>query len=152
MNKVEDTIWAMAMPLAEANGLEVIEVEFVKEGSEWYLRLYLDKENGAVELDDCEKISRLLSDELDKVDPISQSYRLEVSSPGIERPLKRDKDFLRFQGEKVRIKLFSPIDGQKEFVGILGEVDEEIIHLSVDGQDVRLPREKVSKAHLEWAF
>lgn len=152
MNKVEDTIWAMAMPLAEANGLEVIEVEFVKEGSEWYLRLYLDKENGAVELDDCEKISRLLSDELDKVDPISQSYRLEVSSPGIERPLKRDKDFFRFRGEKVRIKLFSPIDGQKEFVGILGEVDEEIIHLSVDGQDVCLPREKVSKAHLEWAF
>ena len=133
MNKIEEAVWTMAEPLAEQNGLELIEVEFVKEGSEWYLRLYLDKENGTVELDDCEKISRLVSDQLDKKDPIEQAYRLEVSSPGIERPLKRDKDFLRFKGEKVRAKVFMPINGQKEFVGELGEVDAQTIQIICDG-------------------
>ena len=152
MNKIEEAVWTMAEPLAEQNGLELIEVEFVKEGSEWYLRLYLDKENGTVELDDCEKISRLVSDELDKKDPIEQAYRLEVSSPGIERPLKRDKDFLRFKGEKVRAKVFMPINGQKEFVGELGEVDAQTIQIICDGESVSVPRDKVSKIHLEWEF
>ncbi len=152
MNKIEEAVWTMAEPLAEQNGLELIEVEFVKEGSEWYLRLYLDKENGTVELDDCEKISRLVSDQLDKKDPIEQAYRLEVSSPGIERPLKRDKDFLRFKGEKVRAKVFMPINGQKEFVGELGEVDAQTIQIICDGESVSVPRDKVSKIHLEWEF
>ena len=152
MNKIEEAVWTMAEPLAEQNGLELIEVEFVKEGSEWYLRLYLYKENGTVELDDCEKISRLVSDQLDKKDPIEQAYRLEVSSPGIERPLKRDKDFLRFKGEKVRAKVFMPINGQKEFVGELGEVDAQTIQIICDGESVSVPRDKVSKIHLEWEF
>ena len=152
MNKIEEAVWTMAEPLAEQNGLDLIEVEFVKEGSEWYLRLYLDKENGTVELDDCEKISRLVSDQLDKKDPIEQAYRLEVSSPGIERPLKRDKDFLRFKGEKVRAKVFMPINGQKEFVGELGEVDAQTIQIICDGESVSVPRDKVSKIHLEWEF
>ena len=152
MNKIEGAVWTMAEPLAEQNGLELIEVEFVKEGSEWYLRLYLDKENGTVELDDCEKISRLVSDQLDKKDPIEQAYRLEVSSPGIERPLKRDKDFLRFKGEKVRAKVFMPINGQKEFVCELGEVDAQTIQIICDGESVSVPRDKVSKIHLEWEF
>ena len=152
MNKIEEAVWTMAEPLAEQNGLELIEVEFVKEGSEWYLRLYLDKENGTVELDDCEKISRLVSDQLDKKDPIEQAYRLEVSSPGIERPLKRDKDFLRFKGEKVRAKVIMPINGQKEFVGELGEVDAQTIQIICDGESVSVPRDKVSKIHLEWEF
>ena len=152
MNKIEEAVWTMAEPLAEQNGLELIEVEFVKEGSEWYLRLYLDKENGTVELDDCEKISRLVSDQLDKKDPIEQAYRLEVSSPGIERPLKRDKDFRRFKGEKVRAKVFMPINGQKEFVGELGEVDAQTIQIICDGESVSVPRDKVSKIHLEWEF
>ena len=152
MNKIEEAVWTMAEPIAEQNGLELIEVEFVKEGSEWYLRLYLDKENGTVELDDCEKISRLVSDQLDKKDPIEQAYRLEVSSPGIERPLKRDKDFLRFKGEKVRAKVFVPINGQKEFVGELGEVDAQTIQIICDGESFSVPRDKVSKIHLEWEF
>ena len=152
MNKIENTVWAMAEPIAEQNGLELIEVEFVKEGADWYLRLYLDKEDGTVELDDCEKVSRLVSDQLDINDPIEQAYRLEVSSPGIERPLKRDKDFLRFKGEKVRAKVFVPINGQKEFVGELGEVDAQTIHILCDGESISLPRDKVSKVNLEWEF
>ncbi len=152
MNKIENMVWKMAEPLAEQNGLELIEVEFVKEGSEWYLRLYLDKEDGIVELDDCEKISRLVSEQLDKEDPIEQAYRLEVSSPGIERPLKRDKDFKRFKGEKVRAKVFVPINGQKEFVGELGDVDAQTIQIFCDGESLSIPRDKVSKIHLEWEF
>ncbi len=152
MNKIENTVWAMAEPIAEQNGLELIEVEFVKEGADWYLRLYLDKEDGTVELDDCEKVSRLVSDQLDINDPIEQAYRLEVSSPGIERPLKRDKDFLRFKGEKVRAKVFVPINGQKEFVGELGEVDAQTIQILCDGESICLPRDKVSKVNLEWEF
>ena len=98
MSKVEEIIWTMAQPLAEEYGVELVDVEYVKEGAEWYLRLYIDKENGAVELDDCENMSRTIGDLLDKKDPIEQAYRLEVSSPGIERPLKRMKDFVRFKG------------------------------------------------------
>ena len=152
MNKVESAVWTMAEPVVEQNGLELIAVEFVKEGTDWYLRLYLDKENGTVELDDCEKISRLVSDQLDIDDPIEQAYRLEVSSPGIERPLKRDKDFKRFKGEKVRVKVFVPIDGQKEFVGELGDVDAQTIQILCDGESFSLPRDKVSKVNLEWEF
>ena len=103
MGKIEDAVWKMAEPLVTENGLELIDVEYVKEGAEWYLRLFLDKngENG-VDLDDCELISRKFSDLLEMTDPIEQAYRLEVSSPGIERPLKRTKDFQRFCGEKVQ--------------------------------------------------
>ena len=122
MGKIEDTIWKMAEPVVLENGLELIDVEYVKEGAEWYLRLFLDKEGDeGVALDDCELISRKLSDLLETADPIAQAYRLEVSSPGIERPLKRTKDFQRFQGEKVQIKTFSDVEGKKQFIGILGD-------------------------------
>jgi ribosome maturation factor RimP len=103
-------------------------------------------------LDDCELISRKLSDVLEIEDPITQAYRLEVSSPGIERPLKRTKDFQRFQGEKVQIKTFSEVEGKKQFVGILGETTEETVTLDVDGTMIGIPRKKISKANLVWEF
>ncbi len=152
MSKVEEIIWTMAQPLAEEYGVELVDVEYVKEGAEWYLRLYIDKENGAVELDDCENMSRTIGDLLDKKDPIEQAYRLEVSSPGIERPLKRMKDFVRFKGEKVRVRTFSPIDGTKEFVGVLGEVDDNDLILMLDAVQKILPRDKISRVNLVWEF
>ena len=153
MGKIEDKIWQMAEPLVVENGMELIEVEYVKEGAEWYLRLFLDKEGDeGIDLDDCELISRKFSDVLEEKDPITQAYRLEVSSPGIERPLKRTKDFVRFQGEKVQVKTFSEVDGRKQFVGILGETTEEIVTVDVDGTIIQIPREKVSKANLVWEF
>ena len=113
MGKIEDAIWTMAEPLVLENGMELIDVEYVKEGAEWYLRLFLDKEGDeGIDLDDCELISRKFSDILEEKDPITQAYRLEVSSPGIERPLKRTKDFQRFQGEKVQVKTFSEVEGK----------------------------------------
>ena len=135
------------------NGLELIDVEYVKEGAEWYLRLFLDKEGeDGVDLDDCELISRKLSDLLETADPITQAYRLEVSSPGIERPLKRTKDFQRFKGEKVQIKTFSDVAGKKQFIGILGETTEDTVMIEVEDVPIGIPRKKISKANLVWEF
>ncbi len=153
MGKIEDTIWKMAEPVVLENGLELIDVEYVKEGAEWYLRLFLDKEGeDGVDLDDCELISRKLSDLLETADPITQAYRLEVSSPGIERPLKRTKDFQRFKGEKVQIKTFSDVEGKKQFVGILGETTEDTVMIEVEDVPIEIPRKKISKANLVWEF
>lgn len=153
MGKIEDVIWKMAEPLTAEHGLELIDVEYVKEGTEWYLRLFLDKDDEAgVDLDDCELISRKLSDILETEDPIAQAYRLEVSSPGIERPLKRTKDFQRFAGEKVQIKTFSEIEGRKQFIGILGETTEEYAAIDIDGTVISIPRKQISKANLVWEF
>ena len=103
-------------------------------------------------MDDCELISRALSDLLEVDDPITQAYRLEVSSPGIERPLKRTKDFVRFQGKKVQVKTFVEVEGRKQFIGILGETTEDVVVLDVDGTVVQIPRDKISKANLVWEF
>ncbi len=153
MGKIEDTVWKLAEPIASEQGLELIDVEYVKEGSEWYLRLFLDKDaDGGVDLNDCERMSRSLSDVLEVADPVPQAYHLEVSSPGIERPLKRMKDFLRFRGEKVEIRTFAEVAGRKQFVGILGETTEDSVSLEVDGAEVRIPRALISKANLVWDF
>lgn len=153
MGKVEDTIWKMAEPLVLENGMELIDVEYVKEGAEWYLRLFLDKEGETgIDLDDCELISRALSDLLEVEDPITQAYRLEVSSPGIERPLKRKKDFLRFQGEKIQVRTFREVEGRKQLIGILKETTEDTVVLDVDGTCIQIPRDKISKANLVWEF
>ncbi|MBE6113155.1 MAG: ribosome maturation factor RimP [Peptococcaceae bacterium] len=153
MGKIEDAIWKMAEPLVAENGMELIDVEYVKEGAEWYLRLFLDKEGDeGIDLDDCELISRKFSDVLEEKDPITQAYRLEVSSPGIERPLKRTKDFQRFQGEKVQVKTFSEVEGKKQFIGILQETTEETVTLDVDGASIVIPRKQIGKANLVWEF
>ncbi len=153
MGKIEDAIWKMAEPLVLENGMELIDVEYVKEGAEWYLRLFLDKEGDeGIDLDDCELISRKFSDILEEKDPITQAYRLEVSSPGIERPLKRTKDFQRFQGEKVQVKTFSEVEGKKQFIGILQETTEETVTLDVDGTSIAIPRKQIGKANLVWEF
>ena len=103
-------------------------------------------------MDDCELISRKFSDLLETTDPIEQAYRLEVSSPGIERPLKRTKDFQRFCGEKVQVKTFAEVQGKKQFIGILGETTEDSVQLDIDGTMVSIPRKQISKANLVWEF
>lgn len=153
VGKIEEVIWKLAEPLVAENGLELIDVEYVKEGAEWYLRLFLDKEGDeGIDLDDCELISRKFSDVLEEQDPITQAYRLEVSSPGIERPLKRTKDFQRFLGEKVQVKTFSEVEGKKQFIGILEEATEETVTVDVDGTMITIPRKQIGKANLVWEF
>lgn len=148
MPKVTEKIAALAEPLAEALGLELVDVEYVKEGGQQILRILIDREGG-IALDHCEALSRALDEELDRVDPIEQAYVLEVSSPGIERPLKKDADFIRFAGKPAQIKLFAPLDGKKVYTGILRGLEErEILVEDERKQIVRIPLAQVAKANL----
>ena len=124
---------AMLMPIVETKGFELVDVEWVKEGANWYLRAYIDKENG-ITVDDCEEVSRALSDLLDEEDFISQNYILEVSSPGLDRPLKKEKDFARSIGKDVEVKLFKAINKEKEFYGILSAYDESSVTITTEDQ------------------
>lgn len=115
---------ALLLPIAGRNGVEIYDVEYVKEGNDWYLRAYIDKPEG-VSIIDCENVSRALSDALDKEDFIPDAYILEVSSPGLGRTLKKDKHLQKSIGEEVEIRLFKPIDKCKEFAGVLTSFDEK---------------------------
>ncbi len=120
----EEKTEVLLAPIAEVNGVEIYDVEYVKEGSEYYLRAYIDKPEG-VNIIDCENVSRALSDALDKEDYIPEAYILEVSSPGLGRTLKKDKHLQKSIGQEVEIKLFKPIDKCKEFAGVLDSFDTE---------------------------
>lgn len=121
------------MPIMEANSFELADVEWVKEGANWYLRAYIDKEGG-ITIDDCETVSRALGDILDEQDFISENYILEVSSPGLDRPLKKNKDFERSIGKDVEIKLYRALNKQKEFTGILEGYDDESVTIRLEDE------------------
>mgnify|MGYP002518508544 FL=1 len=131
MEKVTELTARLAAPLAEEQGCTLWDVEYVKEAGAWYLRVLIDKEGG-VDILDCEAISRKLSDLLDEADPIEGSYTLEVGSAGAERALKRPSDFQRYLGSPVLVKLYKPVDGRKEFPGILSAYNESDGSLTVD--------------------
>ena len=122
----------MILPLVEAQRFELVDVEYVKEAGNWYLRVYIDKEGG-ITVDDCELISRAFSDLLDEADFIEDSYILEVSSPGLGRPLKKEKDYARTMGKELEIRTYRPIDKQKEFYGILLAYDNNSV--TIEEQD-----------------
>ncbi|HCP15217.1 MAG TPA: ribosome maturation factor RimP [Peptococcaceae bacterium] len=149
-SKLLDQMLEEAEPKVEALGYELVDLELVKEGANWYLRFYIDKE-GVVDLDDCQKVSEMISDWLDEEDPIPQAYFLEVSSPGIERVLRREKDFLKYAGSVVAVKLFGPWQGKKQYEGTLGPVTAD--HLTItdaQGQVLEIPRDMVSRVNLAW--
>lgn len=125
----------LLMPLMEEHQFELVDVEYVKEGGNWYLRAYIDKPGG-INIDDCELISRALSDLLDEQDFIDEAYILEVSSPGLGRPLKKDKDFARSIGEEVEVRTYRAVGHQKEFTGILKEFDKNKIVIEVENQEL----------------
>ncbi|MCI5995467.1 MAG: ribosome maturation factor RimP [Blautia sp.] len=125
---------ALLIPLMEAHGFELVDVEYVKEGGNWYLRAYIDKPGG-IAVDDCEVISRALSDQLDEEDFIEESYILEVSSPGLGRPLKKEKDFARSIGQEVELRTYRAVNRQKEFTGILSAYDKESITLELENEE-----------------
>lgn len=149
--KVEDVVTEMVVPITDSAGLELVDVEYVKEGGSWFLRIFIDKPEGITH-DDCQLVSEKLSDVLDEKDPIPQSYILEVSSPGIERPLKKREDFVRFKGSKVRASTFSPVDGQKEFIGELEGLRDEHVVINVEGKEFALPLDAVARVRLEAEF
>ncbi|HEX3028118.1 MAG TPA: ribosome maturation factor RimP [Clostridia bacterium] len=141
---VEDIVSELTLPIIEQNNYELVDVEFVKEGSNWYLRVYIDKPGG-ITIDDCQIVSEGLSDQLDEKDPIPQSYFLEVSSPGLERPLKKDKDFVKYKGETVEVKTFQPMNGRKIFEGeLIGLVDNKIVIRQSENDVMEFERDKVA--------
>lgn len=123
----------LLLPIIEKNQFELVDVEYVKEGSNWYLRAYIDKPGG-ITVDDCEVASRALSELLDQNDFIEDSYILEVSSPGLGRPLKKEKDFQRSLGEEVEIRTYRAINRQKEFVGVLKGYDKESVTIEYEDE------------------
>lgn len=120
-------------PIVEEYGFELVDVEYVKEGGTWYLRAYIDKPGG-ISIDDCEVVSRRLSDVLDEKDYIDDSYIMEVSSPGLGRPLKKEKDYKRSLGKEVEIRTYRMIDKQKEFTGILTAYDEDTVTITMEDE------------------
>lgn len=124
---------AMAQPIIDQFGFELVDVEYVKEVGNWYLRFYIDKEGG-ITVDDCEAVSRIFSDKLDKLDFIEDAYIMEVSSPGLGRPLKKEKDYVRSMGKEVEIRTYRPINKEKEFYGILSAYDESSVTITTEDQ------------------
>ncbi len=132
----EATTEALLMPIIEENHFELVDVEWVKEGSNWYLRAYIDKEGG-ITVDDCAVVSRAFNEILDSEDYISENYIFEVSSPGLDRPLKKEKDFKRSLGKDVEVKLYKAIDKQKEFTGVLESYDEENVTILLEDETTK---------------
>ena len=126
----------LLLPIVESHGFELVDVEYVKEGGTWYLRAYIDKPGG-ITVDDCEVISRAFSDVLDEKDYIEDTYIFEVSSPGLGRPLKKEKDFARSIGEEVEIRTYRAIDRQKEFIGILIEYDKDTVTIEYEDESTK---------------
>lgn len=141
----------LLQPIAEANGVSVYDVEYVKEGSEYYLRAYIEKPGG-VNIQDCENVSRALSDELDRQDFIPDAYILEVSSPGLGRTLKKDRHLEAAIGQEVEIKLYKPIDKCKEFAGILESFDPENIVIREGDQKRTFGRSEIALIRLALDF
>lgn len=144
----EEKTSELIQPLVDAKGFELVDVEFVKEGSDWYLRVYIDKDGG-ISVNDCEDISREFNEILDKEDYISEAYIFEVSSPGLTRPLKKEKDYVRSTGKAVDVKLYKAADGVKEYTGILTAHDDNTVTLSFDnGSDIIIDRKNIAKISL----
>ena len=126
-------VWEIVEPFTEELGLKIWDVRFLKEGSSWYLRIFIDKEGG-VSIDDCVDLTHAINKPLDEADPIEQAYFLEVSSPGVERDLVRDEHFTAYIGEKIKVKMIRPVEGKREFNGILSDYSDGNITISLDDE------------------
>lgn len=149
---LKDKLIDFIAPIVTELGYELYHLEFVKEGKDNYLRVYIDKDNGNISLDDCEKVSRAVSDMLDLKDPIKDSYYLEVSSPGIERTLFTEEHLKKYTGSEIAVRLYSALNGKKQYDGKLIEFDKETIVIDCAGSNISIPRNKVSNINLRAEF
>jgi len=149
--KITDQVAEFARPVVEQFGCTLWDVEYVREGSERYLRLYIDKDGG-IDIDDCEKIHRAVDPILDEKDPISESYHFEVCSAGLERPLKRPSDFAQFMGSPILVKLYRPRDGLKEIPGILRDYQDGKVTLEAGKQTLTFEKSEVALVRLRVEF
>ena len=147
MSKITDTVWQLAEPIVRENGCEIWDVEYVREAGTWFLRIYIDREDG-VSINHCEAISRTLDPILDEKDPIPGSYTFEVSSAGADRPLKRESDFIRFMGSTVEVKLYKPKNGRKEYKGTLKSYDNGSVTVEVEAETVEFTKAEVANVRL----
>jgi len=148
---IKTAIEAMVNPFLNENGFELVDIEYIKEGSNWFLRIFVDKEGG-IDIDECVRISEYVSQELDEHEPIAGAYFLEVSSPGAERPLKKPEDIQKSIGKNVFVTTYEPIDNLKEFEGELLSFDGENITVKVGKKEHIIPYEKVASARLAIIF
>lgn len=141
----------LLLPIAEENGVEIYDVEYVKEGGEWYLRAYIDKEGG-VNIQDCENVSRKLSDRLDEEDYIEDAYILEVSSPGLGRALKKDRHLEKSLGVAVELRLYRPLEKRKEFEGILKAYDRDSVTIETEDEEKKFAKSDIALIRLALDF
>ena len=147
---VEEWVASVAEEILSGTETELVDVEYVRE-RDWYLRVYIDKEGG-IDLDDCQAVSEKLSKVLDEKDPIKENYLLEVSSPGLDRVLKKDKDFIRYDGREVDVQLFTPLNDSKRFTGTLAGFDDETVTVVVKDKPIRFERKAVAQIRLHLDF
>lgn len=156
MSKITEDVEKLVSPIVQDLELELVDIEFLKEGRDWFLRVYIDTPEGNIDIEQCAQVSERLSEELDRTDPIPQNYFLEVSSPGAERPLKKEEDFLKAVGQYVFIKTYEPINGMKEFEGHLlvygPEAAEVEIRIKTRKLKVEIAKEKIAFARLAIDF
>ena len=151
MAKVTELVSALAAPLVEAAGCSLWDVEYVREAGQWFLRIYIDKEGG-VSINDCEAVSRPLSDALDEADPIEGSYVLEVSSAGADRPLKKPEHFAAFMGAEVEVRLYRAVDGRKDHVGTLSGYENGDVTIETAGGTRTFVKKDVAQTRLYVRF
>jgi ribosome maturation factor RimP len=150
-SKIKTAVEEMVLPYLGSNGFELVDIEYVKEGSHYFLRIFVDKEGG-IDIDDCGRISEFVSEQLDKNDPVSDAYFLEVSSPGAERPLKKQEDVKKAIGKHVFITTYEPIGGAKEFEGLLLAFDGDNAVVRTGKKEHTIPYAKVASARLAIVF
>ena len=148
--EIEDKVTEIVEPLLTGTGVELVDVEYVQE-KDWYLRIFIDKAEG-IGIEDCEQVSRLVEPVLDEVNFLNQAYYLEVSSPGLDRALRRDRDYARYAGRLVDIKFFRPQSGKKEYTATLQGLDDGHLCVAMDGQEYRFPMGDVAQVRLHISF
>ncbi|QIB26153.1 ribosome maturation factor RimP [Caloranaerobacter azorensis] len=150
--EIEELTREIALQIVEDYGFELVDVEFVKEGSQRFLRVFIDKVGG-ITIEDCQKVSERLSDKLDEIDPIEENYYLEVSSPGLDRPLKTESDYKKSLGKEVEISLYKPIEGKKKFIGKLKDYNETTVTIELEqGSLITINKKDLAKINLAVIF
>ncbi len=153
--RVIDIAMELAKPIADEVGVELVDIEYKKEGSSWFLRVFIDKPEG-VDIDDCSRVSERMSEQLDIVDPIQNAYFLEVSSPGAERPLRKPADYEKAVGKLIHISLYEPIDGKKAIEGLLKNYNSESLEIEFAVKSVKrsmvIPVGRIASGHLSVEF
>lgn len=151
MSKIEEMVWSYIEPKVNELGISIYDIDYVKEGTNWYLRVFIDKDEG-ISIEDCENVSRAIDPLLDELNPIKTAYSLEVSSPGIERVIRRDEHFQRYIGEKVEVSLFKSINDMKKIECILKDSNNDEITVNYENNDIKIDRKNISLVKTIYEF